>query len=119
VAHCSEYHQHDFDLGPLAHLLPALPIYSFGQQLAALGLSDGLYQAHTGDQFVTYANAYQVVDMESYALAAVAAAHEIAFTAFKYITDGTNDDSAMDWIKAVKHVENRLHAAVMEWLGQF
>lgn len=116
VAHCGQFSQHDFDLGPLAHLFPQQPPYNFDAPLAQLGLSAGKHHLHSGDQFLTTANQFEVVDMEGYALAAVCQAHGLPFAAFKYITDGTDDDSANDWVNTVKTVEGKLHQALLDWL---
>ena len=65
----------------------------------------------TGDSFVTAkdpwleANRVDVVDMELFAIAAVAHEHSIAWRSFKYVTDDTNEDSGQDWQQKVRHGE--------------
>ncbi|MCH5719773.1 phosphorylase family protein [Niabella hibiscisoli] len=62
---------------------------------------DGLPEAvcGTGDNFEMdhAATAYNVVDMESYALAMIAMKENIPFLCLKYISDGADDDAAEDW----------------------
>ncbi len=46
-----------------------------------------------------------VVDMELYAIAAVAFAHGLPWASLKYVTDHTNEYSASDWKTNVNHGE--------------
>ena len=65
--------------------------------------TSGQHTCATGDSFVTAKDPWldhqgvDVVDMELYAIAAVAHAYGLPWTSFKYITDHTNDESASDW----------------------
>jgi len=71
----------------------------------------GQHTCGTGDSFVTAkdpwleANRVDVVDMELFAIAAVAHEHSIAWRSFKYVTDDTNEDSGQDWQQKVRHGE--------------
>lgn len=71
----------------------------------------GGYTCGTGDSFVTAkdpwfaANNVDVVDMELFAIAAIAHDHNIAWRSFKYVTDHTNEDSGQDWQLKVRHGE--------------
>ena len=71
----------------------------------------GQYTCGTGDSFVTTkdpwfeANNVDVVDMELFAIAAIAHDHNIAWRSFKYVTDHTNEDSGQDWQQKVRHGE--------------
>ena len=71
----------------------------------------GLYTCGTGDSFVMEkdpwfeTNNVDVVDMELFAIAAIAHDHKIAWRSFKYVTDHTNEDSGQDWQQKVRHGE--------------
>ena len=71
--------------------------------------TSGQHTCATGDSFVTAKDPWldhqgvDVVDMELYAIAAVAHAYGLPWTSFKYITDHTNDESASDWNTKVNH----------------
>jgi len=71
----------------------------------------GLYTCGTGDSFVMAkdpwfeANNVDVVDMELFAIAAIAHDHNIAWRSFKYVTDHTNEDSGQEWQQKVRHGE--------------
>jgi adenosylhomocysteine nucleosidase len=72
----------------------------------------GQYTCGTGDSFVMAkdpwfeANNVDVVDMELFAIAAIAHDHNIAWRSFKYVTDHTNEDSGQDWQNKVRHGEH-------------
>ena len=72
----------------------------------------GQYTCGTGDSFVMTkdpwfaANNVDVVDMELFAIAAIAHEHNIARRSFKYVTDHTNEDSGQDWQQKVRHGES-------------
>lgn len=63
----------------------------------------GQYTCGTGDSFVTSHDDWlikqgvDVVDMELFAIAAVAHEHQIPWISFKFITDDANHDSGNDW----------------------
>ena len=69
----------------------------------------GGYTCGTGDSFVMAkdpwfaANKVDVVDMELFAIAAIAHEHNIAWRSFKYVTDHTNEESGQDWQNRVRH----------------
>ena len=72
-------------------------------------LSSGKFLCGTGDSFVTAQDPWlnsqgvDVVDMELFALAAVAHQHQIVWRSFKYITDDANENSGTDWQEKVNH----------------
>ena len=72
----------------------------------------GQHTCATGDSFVTAKDLWldhqgvDVVDMELYAIAVVAHMYGVPWTSFKYITDHTNEDSALDWNAKVNHGED-------------
>jgi adenosylhomocysteine nucleosidase len=71
--------------------------------------STGQFICGTGDSFVTahdpwlHTQGIDVVDMELFAIAAVAHEHQIAWRSFKYITDDANEHSGDDWQHKVHH----------------
>ena len=66
-------------------------------------LSTGQYVCGSGDSFVTEQDPWlhnlgvDVVDMELFAIAAVAHDHNIPWLSYKYITDDANESSGDDW----------------------
>ena len=72
-------------------------------------LSSGQFLCGTGDSFVTTRDPWlqsqrvDVVDMELFAIAAVAHQHQIPWQSFKYITDDANESSGNDWQEKVSH----------------
>ena len=69
----------------------------------------GNYVCGTGDSFVTahdpwlHTQRVDVVDMELFAIAAVAYQLNIPWQAYKYITDDANKDAGKDWGEKVNH----------------
>lgn len=72
-------------------------------------LSTGQFVCGSGDSFVTahdpwlHSLGVDVVDMELFAIAAVAHDHQIPWQSFKYITDDANESSGEDWQAKVHH----------------
>lgn len=72
-------------------------------------LSHGQYLCGSGDNFVTAHDAWlhvqgvDVVDMELFAIAAVAHERSIPWSSYKYITDDANENSGKDWHEKVNH----------------
>ena len=72
-------------------------------------LSTGQYLCGSGDSFVTAQDPWlqsqgvDVVDMELFAIAAVAHDHQIPWHSYKYITDDANESSGDDWQSKVHH----------------
>jgi len=71
----------------------------------------GEYICGSGDSFVTHKDPWlekqnvDVVDMELFAIAAIAHERQIPWYSFKYITDDANESSGSDWSEAVNHGE--------------
>lgn len=63
-----------------------------------------------------YDNDFDLVDMEGYALASVSKAFGVPFASFKYISDGSDDDAADQWVDEVKRVEGVLLDHIVEYL---
>jgi adenosylhomocysteine nucleosidase len=72
-------------------------------------LSTGEFICGSGDSFVTahdpwlHSLGVDVVDMELFAIAAVAHDYQIPWQSFKYITDDANENSGEDWHAKVHH----------------
>ena len=72
-------------------------------------LSSGQFICGSGDSFVTANDPWlnnlgvDVVDMELFAIAAVAYDQQIPWQSFKYITDDANESSGEDWQAKVHH----------------
>jgi adenosylhomocysteine nucleosidase len=71
----------------------------------------GIYVCGSGDSFVTesdpwlIAQAIDVVDMELFAISAVAHDTGIPWRSFKYITDDADESDGSDWHAGVQHGE--------------
>lgn len=70
----------------------------------------------TGDNFDASeaAGAFDVVDMEAYALALIAQREKIPFLCLKYVSDGADDEAHKDWHQALHDTAEKLHAALKE-----
>ncbi len=98
---CTQFVQRDMDVRGLGYALYETPLsgipplLSYGLKLE--GLSEGV--CGTGDSFEMShsVTAYNVVDMEAYALALIAMKEQIPFLCLKYISDGANGAAAEDW----------------------
>lgn len=101
VVCCTSFIQRDMDTQALGFREFETP-FSGEEPVLEYGLHiDGLPQGicGTGDGFeMSHANtAYNVIDMEAYALAAIAKREGIPFISLKYITDGADGGAADDW----------------------
>lgn len=91
----TRFHQRDMDVRPLGFALGQTPFEGGGTiDLGRPGLSCG-----TGDQFATAAPELKtdLVDMEVYAIARVALAHNVGMACFKYISDNADADASQSW----------------------
>ena len=72
----------------------------------------GQYVCGSGDSFVNshdpwlIEQAVDIVDMELFAIAAVAHQFNLPWRAFKYITDDANENSGSEWVRNVNVGEN-------------
>lgn len=103
---CNAFVQRDMDVRGLGYALYETPlsgippILHYGEKYDSLPI--GI--CGTGDSFETkhIANSiYNVVDMESYALALIAQKEQIPFLCLKYISDGANDEASDSWFELV------------------
>ncbi|MFA9189496.1 nucleosidase [Flavobacterium sp. FBOR7N2.3] len=98
---CTQFVQRDMDVRGLGFALYETPFsnvplvlnYGLPMEEFPMGICG------TGDNFETEhnTNQYNVVDMEAYALAAIAKNENIPFLCLKYISDGADDSAAEDW----------------------
>ncbi len=101
VVCCTRFIQRDMDVRALGFeqyetpLSGLPPVLKYG--LLREGLREGI--CGTGDNFeMSHATtAYNIVDMEAYALAMVAMKENIPFLCIKYISDGADGSAAEDW----------------------
>jgi adenosylhomocysteine nucleosidase len=86
------------------------PVLCYGKTLE--GLISGT--CGTGDNFDTSpaAEAFDVVDMEAYALAVVCQREKIPFLCLKYVSDGADDAAHKDWNAALHHAAECLLEAL-------
>lgn len=105
VVCCTKFIQRDMDVRGLGYELYETPL-SGVPPLLEYGLKmDGVNEGicGTGDSFEMghAVTAYNVVDMESYAIAMIAMKEKIPFLCLKYISDGADDNAAEDWLVQV------------------
>lgn len=76
------------------------------------GLTGGV--CGTGDNFDASegAGAFDVVDMEAYALALICQREDIPFLCLKYVSDGADGDAHQDWHAALHHTAEKLRRAL-------
>lgn len=73
--------------------------------------TQGQFSCASGDSFVTshdpwlHEQKIDVVDMELFAIAAVAHEHKLPWLAYKYVTDQANEESGKEWSDKVNHGE--------------
>ncbi len=105
VVCCTRFVQRDMDVTALGFERYQTPfsdnplVLEYGCKLPGLpeetcGTGDSFEMAHA-------TAAYDVIDMEAFALAWVAKQQDIPFLCLKYISDGANDEAANDWQVAV------------------
>ena len=100
---CTKFIQRDMDVRGLGFMKsqtpfePLVPIIldSSHVEFNPIGMKE---TCATGDSFVQEETDY-IVDMEAYALAKVCWLRNVDFISFKYITDGANESSDLDWEK--------------------
>lgn len=109
---CTKFIQRDMDVRGLGYALYETPfsnepiILEYG--IALKDMPTGI--CGTGDNFEMNHNAtaYNVVDMEAFALAHVAKQENIPFLCLKYISDGADGGAADDWNLQVHHAAKAL-----------
>ena len=88
--------QSDMDARPLGIALGVTP---FETGTECFRLSDSPFICGTADRFTTFPPelSCDLVDMELYALAKIAAREKIPLKSFKFISDHANDSARQDW----------------------
>ncbi|QSW87625.1 nucleosidase [Flavobacterium endoglycinae] len=98
---CTQFVQRDMDVRGLGFAQYETPLSGLPPVLKYGLLMDNLPEGicGTGDNFEMghCSDAYNVVDMEAYALAMIAMKEDIPFLCLKYISDGADDNAAEDW----------------------
>lgn len=102
---CTQFVQRDMDVRGLGYeqyetpLSGIPPVFEYGLKMPNLplgicGSGDNFEMGHSE-------TIYDLVDMESYALAMIAMKEQISFLCLKYISDGADDNAADDWLVQV------------------
>lgn len=119
---CTRFIQRDMDVTPLGVPLYQTPFSDIPPVLAYGLAAEGFLQGAcgSGDNFeVKHTSpAYNVVDMEAYALALVAYREQIPFLCLKHITDGADEAAAANWQAALAQTPAKLKAAIDRLAGQ-
>lgn len=116
LINCTEFIQRDMDASGLGYEKYVTPFDKIDEQILTYGNEiEGLKKGvcGTGDSFDTSSNksaAYNLVDMEAYALAKICKLQNIPFACVKYITDGADGGAGDDWNKALNMAAKELHA---------
>ena len=109
---CSQVVQRDMDLSPLGFPLGQTPMDEIKGSLDCAPLFTDLPKGvcGTGDRFEVGIPKLKcdLVDMEAYAIAKVCKKLNVQFSAFKYITDGSDDQAHKDWIENLKPASKKL-----------
>ena len=109
--------QRDMDAEPLAPR-GSTPFCNRPQEY----ISTGQFVCGSGDSFVKaydpwlHSQGVDVVDMELFAIAAIAHDHRVPWQSFKYITDEANEDSGNDWRAKVHHGQDLFQDKLLEIL---
>lgn len=116
VVNCTSFVQRDIDATVLGFEPFSTPYDSGPVTLKTGTRFDGHPEATcgTGDSFATDRKmiAWNVVDMEAYALAKVCAAEQVPFGCLKYISDGADGLAASTWKGALLDGATRLRVAL-------
>ena len=106
LVNCTSFIQRDMDVTPLGFEKWQTPFDESGSILEygnrVNDLPEGI--CGTGDSFDTSGKkeAYNLVDMEAYALAKICQAEGIPFTCIKFISDGADGQAHQDWEKSLQ-----------------
>ena len=99
--------QRDMNAEPLA----PRGVTPFCSKPAEYESQSGLYTCGSGDSFVTSTDPWlleqhiDVVDMELFAIAAVAHQHQIPWLSFKFISDSADSKAGEQWHEKINHGE--------------
>lgn len=122
VVCCNAFVQRDMDVSPLGIEKFKTP-FSEEDIVLKYGLSldfipNGI--CGSGDNFETEhsTDLYNVVDMESYALALTAKQENIPFLCLKYISDGADDNAVLDWKEQLKFAAKKLKSVLEQVISK-
>ncbi len=118
VVCCSRFVQRDMDVQALGFEPFQTPfsdvpvVLEYG--MSVTGLPAGI--CGSGDNFATTYKeaAYNLVDMEAYALARICQQEDIPFLCLKYISDGADEDASADWTEALDNAAKALKNALLD-----
>lgn len=118
---CSKFVQRDMDATGLGFELYETPFDEKGAKTLDFSHLDNPIGHHatcyTGDSFVTdKSKEFEVIDMESYAIAKVCFKYDVDFVAYKYISDGADENSGIEWEENVKNGINEFVGRLEELL---
>lgn len=121
VVNCTKFIQRDFDTTAVGEDIYQTP-FEIGSELLENGIPFSEWPqgiCGTGDTFVTEGgdHSWNVMDMESYALAKVCKFEKIPFACFKYITDGADGDAGESWVETVDKSAANLYEVTQKILG--
>lgn len=109
---CSSFVQRDMDLSPLGVPVGKTPLDDIPGVIESEHLLTDLTKGvcGTGDTFEVGATkiSCDLVDMEAYAIAKACKRFNVQFSAFKYITDGSDHDAHKDWMGNLVPAANAL-----------
>lgn len=121
LVECIGFVQRDMDLSPLGFPRGETPMDTISGKLLVEPISHhpkGV--CGTGDVFEVSVPqlACDLVDMEAYAIAKVCRKLGVGFHAFKYITDGSDDNAHKDWVENLRPASQALLKLYHELTGQ-
>lgn len=116
IVNCTSFIQRDMDVTALGFARWQTPfsedpaVIHYGAALK--GFVQGV--CGTGDNFDASegAGAFDVVDMEAYALALICLREEVPFLCLKYVSDGADGQAHKDWNAALHHAAEQLKMAL-------
>lgn len=116
IVNCTSFIQRDMDVTLLGFEKFQTPFSSDPVVIQYGRAVDGLPQGvcGTGDSFDSSeaAGAFDVVDMEAYALAVICQREAIPFLCLKYVSDGADGDAGVDWNEALHRTAEKLKHAL-------
>jgi adenosylhomocysteine nucleosidase len=116
IVNCTSFIQRDMDVTLLGFEKFQTPFSTDPVVIQYGQIIDGLPQGvcGTGDSFDSSeaAGAFDVVDMEAYALAVICQREAIPFLCLKYVSDGADGDAGTDWNEALHRTAEKLKEAL-------
>ncbi len=118
VVCCTRFVQRDMDVQALG-FAPFETPFSDVPVVLEYGMAfDGLPVATcgSGDNFATTYDvaAYNLVDMEAYALARICQQENIPFLCLKYISDGADEEASTDWAESLNNAAKALKETLLK-----